>query len=121
MSTIAELAILRGAVWAILVYFAIRHRSWLSLCVVGFAWAANALTALDHPHASGVVGIGTASLIVFLLIDRLDKNPVHVKHVATRQVTDARREMHDAMNERAAWEARYHAAERVLRDHNIRF
>ena len=119
MNAVAALAILRGVVWTMLLYVAIRHRSRLSLLAVGLAWASNVLIVAGLPRESGIVGVATASLIVYLLIDRLDKNPVHVKHVAARQVTDARHAYHDALNEARAWEARYRAAERALRDRGI--
>lgn len=121
MSSIALLAFLRSCVWAVLFYVAIRHRSRLSVLAVFGAWTSNLLIGIGLTQESGAVGIATAALVVYLLVDRLDKNPAHVKHVAALQVTDARREMHDALNDARAWEARYRAAERVLREHGIRF
>lgn len=120
MSSIALLAFLRGCVWATLLYVAIRHRSRLSVVAVLGAWVGNLLLALGLTQESGAVGIATAALVVYLLVDRLDKDPAHVQHVAALQITDARREMHDAVNDARAWEARFRAAERVLREHGIR-
>lgn len=121
MHTIALLALLRSLVWAVLLYVAIRHRSMLSIAVVVLAWIANALVAADLGRLSGTVGIATASLIVYLLIDRLDKNPAHVKRVATEQVTEARHAMHDARSDARAWEARCKARELLLKQHHIDF
>jgi hypothetical protein len=50
-------------------------------------------------------------LLCFLLIDRLGKNPAHVKHVAAVQVMDARRFAHDAINEANGVFARQMTAE----------
>jgi hypothetical protein len=50
-------------------------------------------------------------LLCFLLIDRLAKNPAHVKHVAAVQVKEARRFAHDEINEANAEFARQMTAE----------
>lgn len=114
MSTIAALAILRCAVWAVLLWYAIRHRSWESVLVVILAWAGNALLSNGLIVQSGVLGAFQVPLIVYLLIDRLGRNPVHVKHVLASQLHDARDELHDCYADRAAWEAKAVAYKRLL-------
>lgn len=119
MSTLALLAFTKGLMWSLLLYFAIRHRDWLSILVVAAAWVANGLGGNGLSVEASVLGVPIVAAIVYLLVDRLDKNPAHVERVMSIQVQDARKRMHDVESDRAAWEARAVAYQRLLEQHGI--
>lgn len=119
MTTLALLAFLKGLMWTLLLYVAIRRRDWLSIAVVCAAYVSNALIANGLTLEASVLGVPIVALIVYLLIDRLDKNPAHVERVMALQVQDARRQMHDIESDRASWEARAVAYRRLLAKHDI--
>lgn len=119
MSSSAVISLISGLMWAGLLYWAVRYRDRWSLLTVGLAWIVNVFLAFELIVPAGVVRIINSGIVVLLLVDRLTNEPEHVRRVAAVQVTDARRKMHEAVNDRAAWEARAVAYRRMLEDHGI--
>lgn len=120
MGSAAAISLVCGVLWAGLFYVAVRHRDAWSIVVVLLAWLVNLLIGTGDMLAANVIRVLSTGLIVALLIDRLQKSPEHLLHVASVQVQDARRDMHAAVNDRAAWEARAVAYRRLLDKHGIR-
>lgn len=111
MSDVAQLALLRGCIWLPAMYYGIRHRSLLTISAVCMSWMANLLTTQGYTLEAGIIAVPYVGLLCFLLIDRLAKNPAHVKHVLAVQVKQARVFAHDSINEANAEFARQMTAE----------
>lgn len=120
MTSAALIALIAGCIWAVAFYFAVRFRDWLTMLVVLFAWGVNYAFGSGNLIVGHGLRLGNTVLIVLLLIDRMHKDPEHVRRVLATQLDDTRRELHESHADRVSWEARAVAYKRLLDKHGIK-
>lgn len=120
MSNLAAVSLLLSLLWAPLLFIGVRHRDWVTVGVVLWVWMVNAIIGSGEVTAGRLLSIPWVLTVVALLWERLAQSPAHVKHVAARQVDEARKMAHDRINDATAEFSRELARRRAAADERER-